>query len=589
VPPDARIAAAGGEETSMRWSDAARVRGRWIGSGAAVAAALALVLASAGGGAARSGETSVGRASTFTGYAFDACNAPKIESLVAWLESPYRALGIYIGGANRACANTQLSAQWAASAVATGWSLIPIYVGLQAPCVTGRGLAKIAPTIAASQGTAAADDAAGDAAILGLGAGNPIYLDMEGYSINDPFCSQAVQAFVSSWVDELHALGYLAGVYGSAASTIRDLQALAATGSAPDMIWIADWNGLESTFGSPYVLDTLWTNHQRLHQYRGAHHETWGGVTIDVDSSFVDAAVVGSVNAQPLISLPPPELDANLSAAGSVSAVDGSAVVSWPLGAFSQSVVVTLTPSLPQEAVPGFGSGGYGVQLQVAQTVSGQPNDSFAAPLTIHIPPHRGELAPMASSDGTSWHPLQPLFSGALPKGAKAGYTRNANGSVDIATTSGGYFALLPEVSRPPAPSELNGHFAHGQLVLSWPKAMAVSGEAVSYQVTLTNRPLLSIPGQTSAAVSRVHHTAPSVYRVIATDAAGKVSAPSKPLVVLPARRPAHLPKIIPQWAYSLSDWQESGRVGERPKAPRIVPDWYWRWQPWHVAPYHIR
>ena len=50
-----------------------------------------------------------GKATAFTGYAFDACNAPKPESLTAWLASPYRALGIYIGGANRACANTQLS------------------------------------------------------------------------------------------------------------------------------------------------------------------------------------------------------------------------------------------------------------------------------------------------------------------------------------------------------------------------------------------------------------------------------------------------------------------------------------------------
>ena len=119
---------------------------------------------------------------------------------------------------------------------------------------------------------------------------------MEGYALNDPrLHRRRAGASSRAWVDELHALGYLAGVYGSAASTIRDLQALAATGSAPDDVWIADWNGQETVFGNPYVSDTLWTNHQRLHQYRGGHHETWGGVTIDVDSSYVDAAVVGSV------------------------------------------------------------------------------------------------------------------------------------------------------------------------------------------------------------------------------------------------------------------------------------------------------
>ena len=59
--------------------------------------------------------------------------------------------------------------------------------------------------------------------------------------------------------------------------------------------------------------------------------------------------------------------------------------------------------------------------------------------------------------------------------------------------------------------------------------------------------------------------------------------------MVLPAKRPAKLPKIIPDWAFALSDWQESGRVGTRPRAPKIVPDWYWRWQPWHAAPFRIR
>jgi hypothetical protein len=34
----------------------------------------------------------------------------------------------------------------------------------------------------------------------------------------------------------------------------------------------------------------LWVNHQRLHQYKGDHNETWGGVTINIDSNFLDVA-----------------------------------------------------------------------------------------------------------------------------------------------------------------------------------------------------------------------------------------------------------------------------------------------------------
>ena len=117
-------------------------------------------------------------------------------------------------------------------------------------------LAKIDAASAASQGTPRADDAIASAAALGLPAGSPIYFDMEGYALDNPACSQTVQTFLSAWVDELHAQGYLAGVYGSAASTMRDLQALDHDLAAPDDVWIADWNGDTSVFGDPYVSDS---------------------------------------------------------------------------------------------------------------------------------------------------------------------------------------------------------------------------------------------------------------------------------------------------------------------------------------------
>ncbi|HEY3007401.1 MAG TPA: hypothetical protein VGJ63_04965, partial [Micromonosporaceae bacterium] len=41
---------------------------------------------------------------TFVGYGFDACTAPSSAAMQAWLASPYRAIGIYFGGNNRACA-----------------------------------------------------------------------------------------------------------------------------------------------------------------------------------------------------------------------------------------------------------------------------------------------------------------------------------------------------------------------------------------------------------------------------------------------------------------------------------------------------
>jgi hypothetical protein len=578
--------AARSEIRAMRWWAAALASGvsrRRVG-GAALAACLALVLAC--GGSAASGGSSGSKASSFTGYAFDACNAPKTAALQSWLASPYRALGIYIGGSNRACANGQLSPTWASSAVSLGWGLIPIYVGLQAPCVDQNGVARIISGSAASEGTAAADDADDDASALGLPGSSPIYFDMEGYALHNAGCTAAVQSFVGAWVAELHALGHLAGVYGSAASTIRDLQPLATTSSSPDDVWIADWNGAETVFGNPYLPDTLWGNHQRLHQYRGGHRETWGGVTIDVDSNYVDGAVVGTAGIAP-----PPVAAANpseASTAGSVSAADGVSKVSWPAGAFQQSVVVSLTPTSPPTPMPGFGSGGYGVQLSVAETAPAALTKGFTMPLTIHVNPLPGALAPMRSTNGTNWKPIPEITEGSLPPGIPAGFTRGRNGSFDITTAGNGYFGLLPELKRPPAPAHLSGTFSHGRLVLRWPRSIGTTGPATSYQVTISNHPLLAIPA-TTASISALHHTSPSVFRVVATDSAGKSSEPSKAVVVLPSTRPSKLPKTIPHWAFALAAWQEDGREGTRPDAPKIPPRWFWRWSTWEAAPFHFR
>ena len=53
---------------------------------------------------------------SFTGYAFDACQAPDQEAMDAWLErSPYWGIGIYTSGVNRYCdVQENLSADWVA-------------------------------------------------------------------------------------------------------------------------------------------------------------------------------------------------------------------------------------------------------------------------------------------------------------------------------------------------------------------------------------------------------------------------------------------------------------------------------------------
>ena len=61
----------------------------------------------------------------------------------------------------------------------------------------------------------------------------------------------------------------------------------------PDEIWMANWNGAQNT-SDGYVPAQDWAAHQRLHQYQGAHNETYGGTTINIDGDYLDSATAAA-------------------------------------------------------------------------------------------------------------------------------------------------------------------------------------------------------------------------------------------------------------------------------------------------------
>jgi hypothetical protein len=235
-----------------------------------------------------------GSAAVFTGLGFDTCSAPSRAHMSAWLHSPYRAVGIYIGGVTEACAQPNLNRTWIHEELASGWHLIPTYAGLQAPHnLCGCRPMSLSPAQATAQGEAAAADAVTHARGLGLGIGNPIYYDMEGY-VRRGGNTAAVMAFLSGWSSRLRAEGYRAGVYSSADSGIRDLANRYGTSyPEPNDIWIANWNGRKTT-SDPSVPSSDWPDHQRLHQYAGNRSESYGGVRLTVDDDYVDGATAAS-------------------------------------------------------------------------------------------------------------------------------------------------------------------------------------------------------------------------------------------------------------------------------------------------------
>jgi hypothetical protein len=214
--------------------------------------------------------------SDYGGYGFDACAAPSEGAMNAWRgNSPYGAVGIYIGGGDRACSQPNLSPQWMQDEAANGWHFIPIYVGPQANEISSPG----------SLGVAAANDAVSSALNIGLPQGTPLYYDMEAYA---PGYSGTVLAFLSAWTTQLHLRGYLSGVYSSGASGITDLVNQAGTGyPEPDVLYDAHANGVASTDDS-YVPAGDWAFHQRIHQYNLGITQTYGGVSINIDQDYLD-------------------------------------------------------------------------------------------------------------------------------------------------------------------------------------------------------------------------------------------------------------------------------------------------------------
>jgi hypothetical protein len=300
-----RLPSAGGSATSFVIGSAGLVAtATWSRDRALVSKLLGhrLVAGGLASGSARQPSRGVVRAATtataprahsaeavYGGLGFDACAAPSASAMSAWSASPYRAVGIYIGGVNAACSQPNLTSGWVGGEVDAGWHMIPTYVGLQGAGSCGGTCATIVPSQASAEGMAAADDAVSHAEALGIPAGNPIYDDMEQYSAGTSNTA-AVLGFLSAWTTELHAAGYQSGVYSSASAAITNLVNETGTGYAePDDIWIADWNGQQTT-SDPYVPTSDWSGQQRLHQYEGAHNETYGGVKLNIDSDFLDGA-----------------------------------------------------------------------------------------------------------------------------------------------------------------------------------------------------------------------------------------------------------------------------------------------------------
>jgi hypothetical protein len=385
-------------------------------------------------------------ATDFTGKGFDACTAPSAATMAAWLRlSPYRAVGVYIGGSDRACAQPALTASWVSQQQAAGWHFMPIYVGPQA------GFGEI--NSAASQAVSAAQDAVSQARQLGFGPGALLYYDMEAYPSK---LNSQVLRFLTSWTNELHALGYSSGVYSNSLSGI---QALASnyTNTAdamPDVIYDALWNGEANTL-DPILSSTQWAGHHRVHQYQGGQNVSYGGDTVNIDQDYLDVQ-------QEVTGGSPQASQAAAQSAGVVDAffkgADGALWHDW------------YAP----------GSGWHG-PVSMGGSLATQPSAVASVPgnVAVFAKSRNGRLLEASYAPGTNWSRLRRLKMGII--GSKPAAVAQANGQMDVFWRGSSDHHLWQAEYRQgkgwSKPQNLGGHLAsapapavsgNGALTVAW-------------------------------------------------------------------------------------------------------------------------
>jgi hypothetical protein len=213
----------------------------------------------------------------------DSCNAPTHSQMAAfWHQTRWWWWGIYIGGTNRACPNTNLTPHWIRRETRRGWGLQPIWVGRQAPCVGQSGLARMSSDRdrALRQGRHAARHAYHRIRELKMDSRTPIVYDMEAFDTGRHRCVRAVKAFARGWSRELRRhTGVVPGYYGSSCASA--VAAMWRISPRPSYVWGANYDSHHRAFRMSCVSPDIWP--RRLKQYAGGSQVTENGVTLSVD------------------------------------------------------------------------------------------------------------------------------------------------------------------------------------------------------------------------------------------------------------------------------------------------------------------
>jgi len=221
------------------------------------------------------------------------------EMLTWWKSSPYYDVGVYLPNALNRKNDPGLTPKWVSTVVGQGWTIIPIWYGLQAPqsptqCIEDPQDLEpfsLTPAVAYQEGQQEADCAMQNAVAIGI-SGGIIYKDLEQYYDKpaDTACDTAAKSYVQGWTSELEAFGWNAGVYGGGgnADAPKDWP------DVPDDVWIKTWPSSVTPWYSVWGIlgskdSKLWFDQNRLAQYQGNQMQAWGDnneLPLDLDMEY---------------------------------------------------------------------------------------------------------------------------------------------------------------------------------------------------------------------------------------------------------------------------------------------------------------
>jgi hypothetical protein len=163
-----------------------------------------------------------------------------------------------------------------------------------------------------------------------------------------------------------------------------------------------------------------------------------GGQTQDVLSHFTIwvPPTTGTGNA------PAVEKNAMPYAAGEIQSSDSLTTMTWPIGAFSDAVVVEIAPK-PASASPSLPNDALVLEVTAFLRSTHAAVTDLGGIVDIRFKNATPGAHPLFSQDSKSWRDIPELPTLNLPAGQQDGWFRDSDGAIHVLSTHLNYFALV--------------------------------------------------------------------------------------------------------------------------------------------------